>query len=60
MTLKKCDRCGALYEFTPGCKKDFKYRVQEKSPEKLSNVKVIDLCPACYEGLAKWIENREG
>ena len=59
MTIKKCDRCGALYEFVPGTKMNVKYQVREKVPEKLSNARVLDLCPACYESLTRWVNREE-
>lgn len=59
MTLKKCDRCKKLYEYVYGCKKELKYQLKEKVPEKLSDARVIDLCPACYEELTSWIEKCE-
>lgn len=60
MTVKKCDRCGAVYEYVLGAKKEATYQLRKKAPETVSNTKVIDLCPVCDKKLANWFEKCEG
>lgn len=56
MTIKKCDRCGETYEFTPTPKTEYRYQLRKICPENLTSAKVIDLCPKCREELKHWAE----
>ena len=59
MTIKQCDRCGAQYEYVPSRKMNNTYQLRKKQPENITNIKVVDLCPACRENLRKWFEECE-
>lgn len=59
MTLKKCDRCGAFYEFVPASKTNATYKLMKKYPDN-PNKLVVDLCPVCLEKLRIWFDECEG
>ena len=59
MLLRKCDRCGAFYEYIKGDKKNLIYQLKERVPDKLCDSRVIDLCPVCQEKLKNWYEKCE-
>lgn len=60
MTIKKCDRCGALYEFALPSKTELKYQLRKRYPDSPTSPKLVDLCPECQEKLKNWFEKGEG
>ena len=55
MTIKKCDRCGAHYDFVPSGKGKEHLQLRMREAENLCNYRVIDLCPKCRGVLEKWL-----
>lgn len=54
MTIKKCDRCGAYYDFVPNGKGKECMQLRMREAENISNYRVIDLCPKCRGYLEQW------
>lgn len=59
MTIKRCDRCGAVYEFYKGAKKQEAFFIKKRVEGQLSNDRVVDLCPKCRDFLEHWMEGKE-
>ena len=60
MDVKKCDRCGAVYEHTPlervnGMRFVKYYR--QNGTDMVSNLEGFDLCPKCVEALQMFMYN---
>lgn len=66
MTVKKCDRCEAIFEIAPmgfadelaeGVRKLFvPAKITQRNELILKIKNTFDLCPDCTESLKKWLE----
>jgi len=54
---KMCDRCRSFYPYDPTDEPRYEITDTEKLESLRSNRGVLDLCPACYEKLLKFIAN---
>lgn len=60
MDMKRCDRCGSIYEYEDGS-----FLLVESDTLSASRwcgkpVKKKDICPACKIAFEKWMKQKEG
>lgn len=53
MDVKKCDRCGAVYDVKDS-KGEYRFRISDLEP----NLHIVDLCPKCMQELDNFMGNR--
>lgn len=58
MNVKRCDRCGMIYDIDPiltVIQKDFSVKSKRGIPRQHR----IDLCPACVQDILNWLDQEE-
>ena len=63
MTVKKCDRCGAIYEpqkyETDEHNISSCLRISKQYSYSSAKEEMYDLCPACTKSLEKWLKKEK-
>lgn len=57
--VRRCDRCGHIYDFTSGASSDMflKEFVLSRRSENDTRMVKVDLCPQCEKELKKWFDS---
>lgn len=59
MTVTLCDRCRKAYDSVNRGERDLVLRIvnDQVVRKRMSNGKIIDLCPNCYSELKQWLDS---